>query len=385
MDVGEQDIDYGDCLGLDEAGLESLQEARHAALQPMYLEYQKGRNVTPGLRTFPALELLPTGDLDVNGVYDAATGEIVSVNAHPRSDPRRINFMGYHQEERCFVFKGQSRLFDEFMVFITALIQSGGEVTTVFDCPIVTRFPPDGLPEGLGYNEFASHVEIVQYCVFTKNASKDNESDNVDTSETAVFPNLDGETCDDLEAVVESLSEHDGAGSHDSQGTAQFESEIHMAISVEEDASNEETEEDPTGLGTPKSDEQRIGEEAETPRDEPAPTEDYIATTPVEDPIAASPGQNQAPTTPPKDNTVETPKKSDPGTVDETPSNIENREGIEIVRYDPALVGGRYPRRNRASTAPAPPPAPVETKSKSKQPKKAKKATGKTAKQKKGK
>ena len=154
--------------------LAGLNRARHEMIEPVFEAYIQGYCHYTESATLPTLELLSSSDICVNITRDPESSEVTGVHVSNAKDPTAINFMGYHREQDCVAFKGEARLFSDFIDFTSVLMQ-WKTIEGVFGAAAEVRVPTAGLARGLNYNEFAARVEIVEYVMF---ASSDNDTDD---------------------------------------------------------------------------------------------------------------------------------------------------------------------------------------------------------------
>lgn len=152
----------------------TISDDSHALLKPAYASYCSDPPGPDKYAALPHLELLPTSEIDVTVYRCNPDNKMTSFNVTKISDPSAINFIGYCQEESCLAFRGEVRLFKEFLDFayetvnyraVEGGIKGGKEI----------RYPCPGLEMGLSYEDFAARVEIVEYVIFMDRSSRDEE------------------------------------------------------------------------------------------------------------------------------------------------------------------------------------------------------------------
>lgn len=152
----------------------TLSDDSHALLKPAYESYCSDPPRSHEAAVLPHLQLLPASDIDVKVDRSNPDNTITSFNVTKTSDPTAINFMGYYREENCLAFRGEVRLFKEFLDFanetvsvraIEGGIKTGKEI----------RYPCPSLEMGLSYEDFAARVEIVEYVIIMDRSNKDGE------------------------------------------------------------------------------------------------------------------------------------------------------------------------------------------------------------------
>jgi hypothetical protein len=152
----------------------SLCSHSHALLKPSYASYCSNPPGPVDTTALPTLQLLPSSDIYVKIVRDDINDKITSFTVTKISDPSTVNFMGYYLDEHCLAFRGEVRLFKEFLHFasetvgfraIEGCIKTGKEI----------RYPCPGLGRGLSFEDFAARVEIVEYVVILNVSMRDRE------------------------------------------------------------------------------------------------------------------------------------------------------------------------------------------------------------------
>ncbi|CAM1500817.1 Fc.00g099790.m01.CDS01 [Cosmosporella sp. VM-42] len=158
--------------------LAKLNRARHDLIEPAFEAYSEGHCDYVESATLPTLELLASSEIHVDIDRDPESNEITSLHVSHANDDTAINFMGYHPEQDCVAFKGEARLFSDFIDFTSVLVK-WESIEGAFGAAGEVRVPAEGLERGLNYDEFAARVEIVQYVMFAQSAidADDNASD----------------------------------------------------------------------------------------------------------------------------------------------------------------------------------------------------------------
>jgi hypothetical protein len=151
--------------------IDEIGEGRRTTIEPLWREYQQGNFTIASPTSTPAhVELVPTHNLLVESTFDASgQPSSVAVRNMGSLNLQGTNFMGFHTEQRCLAFRGQTRFLKTFQDFASNFVKED-HIVSVLQTPINAEFPPEGLPAGLEYEEFAGRVEIVEYVVWLKEA-----------------------------------------------------------------------------------------------------------------------------------------------------------------------------------------------------------------------
>lgn len=152
---------------LSQQELDSINNARHDAIEPEYEKYKNGDFDLIGLSKPSSLILLPPTDLTVKIDRDTHSNEPKDVEIRQTSNPEAYNFMGFYPEDSCAVFRGEAGLFDAFIDF-TSELAKGKDTKAIFRATTEIRVPSVGLEDGLSYQEFAARVEIVEFAMWVE-------------------------------------------------------------------------------------------------------------------------------------------------------------------------------------------------------------------------
>ncbi|GAO19476.1 uncharacterized protein UV8b_00428 [Ustilaginoidea virens] len=130
-----------------------------------YDSYARGALIAYDSYEPPTLEIVHSSDIRV---YYSNMGVCKchnDINIERVSRDWLYNFMGYNEDELCYVFAGQRRLFDEFLKRTASLIQEG-KVEMAYVRPRALQVPLEGLNPGLDYEQFASHIKTLDCILF---------------------------------------------------------------------------------------------------------------------------------------------------------------------------------------------------------------------------
>ncbi|KFA61398.1 hypothetical protein S40285_03620 [Stachybotrys chlorohalonatus IBT 40285] len=347
-----------------EEALETNSQQRHDAIWPVYEEYMVGKHTSSedlATKVFAPLQLVPSSDLDVNQVRSASDDSVINVDVCRYSDPWSTNFMGWHQGQKCFVFKGETRLFDDFLAFTTELLKAE-RVLLVFKAPFSIRLPRGGLPAGMSYEEFAGHVETVEYAMWLQD-SVDDDSDG-EPSATLDPPGSNEEPAAEAEAPEINSNDVALVRFSESQELPQTQVDVLMQdVAVE-------------GPGQVPQDNARksLRNRPRKPVAANKPTRVVskpakVAAAEKAVPLAKAAGPDkiaslEMPLTGPKVDAPMASIEAFTGPISTGPLyDVSTMAALEIIRYDASLAGGRYQLRNRSGTMEpsAPPPPPPKT------------------------
>ena len=121
------------------------------------------------------LEIIHSSDVHVSL---GSTAHCANCDCHEdlsiekRDSDWALNFAGYSYEKRCYVFRGQRRLLARFLDMAAVLFADKG-VGTAMVRPRGLSVPLEGLNEGLGFEQFASYIKIVDCALFLDSAEDD--------------------------------------------------------------------------------------------------------------------------------------------------------------------------------------------------------------------
>lgn len=152
--------------------LTEVNESRHTAVQKLWEQYRNGEHeTTQNPNPEPQLELISHEHLFINTTQDIMTEKLIGIDVRNLAahDHCGVNFMGYDPKEKCLAFRGEMRLLDAFLDFAYG-VASQGHIESAFQASSQLKFPHGGLQAGLGYEEFAGRVEIVEYAMWIKEA-----------------------------------------------------------------------------------------------------------------------------------------------------------------------------------------------------------------------
>lgn len=82
------------------------------------------------------------------------------------------NFAGYDAETHCYAFRGQRRLFREFLSLVEPLFKKKAFKSAIVRS-VGVRVPMANFATGWDFDEFASHVEAMECMLFLKKPLKD--------------------------------------------------------------------------------------------------------------------------------------------------------------------------------------------------------------------
>ncbi|KEY72039.1 hypothetical protein S7711_00057 [Stachybotrys chartarum IBT 7711] len=347
-----------------EEALEANSQQRHDAIWPVYEEYMAGKHTSSedlATKVFAPLQLVPSSDLDVNQVRSASDDSVINVDVCRYSDPWSTNFMGWHQGQKCFVFKGETRLFDDFLAFTTELLKAE-RVLLIFKAPFSIRVPRGGLPAGMSYEEFAGHVETVEYAMWLQD-SVDDDSDGESPA------TLDPPGSNEKPAVEAEAPEINS----DDVALVRF-SESQESPQTKVDAAMQDVAVEGPGQVPQDNVRKSLRNRPRKPVAANKPTRGVSKPAKVAAPEkavplakAAAPNKTASPQMPPNGPEINIPMASievSTGPVSTSPLyDVSTMAALEIIRYDASLAGGRYQLRNRSGTIelsapPLPPPPP---------------------------
>ena len=158
-------------FGESETAKEGFLRARGKATESLWEEYQAGEHISAVGYFDKSVDLIPSSDLNVRQLIDPETGELSGVDIVKKSNPLDLNFMGYDPQQKCFAYRGEARLFDLFVSYTSELLK-GKHVRAV--CKIAgVRVAGGGLPANMTFEEFAGHVEVIEYGMWLLDSESD--------------------------------------------------------------------------------------------------------------------------------------------------------------------------------------------------------------------
>ncbi|KAG5970016.1 hypothetical protein E4U55_001859 [Claviceps digitariae] len=146
--------------------------------QEDYDRYLQGDLRSVCVHKLPRAELLHSSDIDVSystGRMCQNCSKIIDaahIMAERRSRFMAWNFFGYSVEQRCYVFKGQRRLMDDFLDKTTDLLQEGQMEMVLFQ-PDFIQQPIEGHNPNVTYEQFADYIEHWLCVVLLKSGLED--------------------------------------------------------------------------------------------------------------------------------------------------------------------------------------------------------------------
>ncbi|CAG9943924.1 unnamed protein product [Clonostachys rosea f. rosea IK726] len=162
----------------EEDTLEQIRERRHQLIQPLWEKYEQGHyNVIPDDQPESTIELIKSSDLRVERRGDLSKGQLSSIHvAHNGAKEfPGVNFIGFEPTQQCLAFRGEARHLDSFIDFSNAMVK-GERVQFVFKAPAAAVIPKAGFRKNLDYDEFAGQVEIVEYAMWLRPPSPEDEA-----------------------------------------------------------------------------------------------------------------------------------------------------------------------------------------------------------------
>ncbi|GAB0135729.1 hypothetical protein EsDP_00004056 [Epichloe bromicola] len=139
-------------------GFKQLERPNEEDIKGYYDSYLSGSLVSHVIHKLPALDVVHSSDIHVYyssvGICKCHTDIIIE----RRSRERTRNYMGYHRDERCYVFAGQRRLIEQFLELMADLLNKG-QIETAFFQPRALQIPLEGFNPGLDYEQFADYIE----------------------------------------------------------------------------------------------------------------------------------------------------------------------------------------------------------------------------------
>ncbi|KAG9249921.1 uncharacterized protein F5Z01DRAFT_434571 [Emericellopsis atlantica] len=156
--------------------IHQLGEGRRATIEPLWRKYQQGSfPLASPTCTTAHVELVSKHNLLIESTVDAS-GQPSSVSVENMGSPHSHagGFMGFHPEKRCLAFRGEARFLEIFQDFASNFVKED-HIVSVLQTPVEVDFPPEGLPAGLEFAEFAGRVETVEYVMWLKAADEDHE------------------------------------------------------------------------------------------------------------------------------------------------------------------------------------------------------------------
>jgi hypothetical protein len=145
-------------------------KARAALLEPAFETYLKSVDLRDRAPPSSVLQLIGSSDITVELSRCDKSGAATALAINRKSDPLDINFMGYCQEHKCVVFKGEGGLIYDFIDFVESAAEKHqiSDTMLVLKAPDQIRIPFWGLEYGLEYEEFVSRVEVLQCAVWIR-------------------------------------------------------------------------------------------------------------------------------------------------------------------------------------------------------------------------
>ncbi|VUC24737.1 unnamed protein product [Clonostachys rosea] len=162
----------------EEETLDQIRERRHQLIQPLWEKYEQGHyKVIPDDQPESTIELIKSSDLRVERRGDLSKGQLSSIHvAHSGAKEfPGVNFIGFEPTQQCLAFRGEARHLDSFIDFSNAMVK-GERVQFVFKAPAAAMIPKAGLRKNLDYDEFAGQVEIVEYAMWLRPPSPEDEA-----------------------------------------------------------------------------------------------------------------------------------------------------------------------------------------------------------------
>ncbi|KAG5999605.1 hypothetical protein E4U54_001761 [Claviceps lovelessii] len=145
-----------------------------------YAEYLGGgcllRSVV--VNKLPTVELLHSSDIKISYRADAICRHCLQSDHEAQIVVERLsreparNYMGWNEERRCYVFKGQRRLLGDFLEKTADLLREGQMERVQFHAQFVEQ-PIEGHNPDLTYDQFADYVEFWVCAVYLQPGLKD--------------------------------------------------------------------------------------------------------------------------------------------------------------------------------------------------------------------
>lgn len=164
-------------VSMEEPGewLEEFDGLRHGAIGSLWQRYLSGEYVpAKDSNSRSQVRLVHSDDLKIHAHLDEVTEALkdIQVRDARSADRKGTNFMGYNEEQHCVVFRGEARHLEHFLTFAYGIVKRE-HVEHAIKANSDVCFPEEGIEPGLGYDEFASRVEIIEYAMWLKDCPDD--------------------------------------------------------------------------------------------------------------------------------------------------------------------------------------------------------------------
>ncbi|CAH0052686.1 unnamed protein product [Clonostachys solani] len=157
---------------------DQIVERRHQLIRPLWEKYEQGHyKFIPDDQPESTIELIKSSDLRVERRGDFSKGQLSSIHvAHSGAKEfPGVNFIGFEPTQQCLAFRGEARHLESFIEFSNAMVK-GERVQFVFKAPAALVIPKAGFRKNLDYDEFAGQVEIVEYAMWLRPPSPEDEA-----------------------------------------------------------------------------------------------------------------------------------------------------------------------------------------------------------------
>ncbi|CEI67141.1 unnamed protein product [Fusarium venenatum] len=185
--------------------ISEISKARAEVLEPAFDSYLKSVNLRENAPPPSLLQLVASSDIAVQLSRCKKSGAATDLAITRKSDALDDNFMGYCEEYKCVIFKGEAGLLDNFLDVVesAAAKLEINNTTAVLKAPDQIRIPFGGLEYGLKYEEFVDRVEVLQCAMWIRTSPSDSRTPPPST------PEYVPESPDALMAFKASLEDQD--------------------------------------------------------------------------------------------------------------------------------------------------------------------------------
>ncbi|RGP69424.1 hypothetical protein FLONG3_7757 [Fusarium longipes] len=149
---------------LTEKGTLQFSKDRADILKPAFEAYLNSADLRDRAPPSSVLQLVASPDIAVELSHCDKSGAATHLAVSRKSDSLDDNFMGYCEEHKCVVFKGEGGLIHDFAGYVESAAEKHqiSDTTFVLKAPEQIRIPMGGLEYGLEFEEFVSRVEVLQ-------------------------------------------------------------------------------------------------------------------------------------------------------------------------------------------------------------------------------
>ncbi|KAG8350862.1 hypothetical protein FVEN_g11017 [Fusarium venenatum] len=199
--------------------ISEISKARAEVLEPAFDSYLKSVNLRENAPPPSLLQLVASSDIAVQLSRCKKSGAATDLAITRKSDALDDNFMGYCEEYKCVIFKGEAGLLDNFLDVVesAAAKLEINNTTAVLKAPDQIRIPFGGLEYGLKYEEFVDRVEVLQCAMWIRTSPSEQEKGGKSFVEIAIdsrtpppsTPEYVPESPDALMAFKASLEDQD--------------------------------------------------------------------------------------------------------------------------------------------------------------------------------